>query len=328
MSNQKHRIGITIMQLLDKHFPDDETSEMWFANVLHPDGVVCPRCGSAKVKRENKVKREPWRCGAKGCHRRFSIKRGAIMEGSKLGYRVWAAALYFMVTHLKGISANKLHREIGVNYRTAWYLGHRIREAFKRDPELMAGPVQLDEMYVGGKEKNKHGKKRLRENWPKGKMIVAGALEQETGRISLAKVLDTKADTMREFVDENLTHDAKLVTDEAQVYKGMYREHETVKHKAGEYVNDKGTTTNAVEGGAFSLFKRGFTGTFHKMSPKHLDRYLAEFEGRKNDRHSDTIDQMANLALGMKGRRLKRDELEAPTGESNYARPEAPRVVA
>ena len=223
----------------------------------------------------------------------------------------------------KGISANRLHLEIGVHYRTAWYLGHCIREAFKRDPERFAGTVQADEMYVGGKEKNKHSKKRLRKDWPKGKTIVGGLLDQEAGEISLAKLPDTTTEAIRAFMGDRTAAGAKLITNEHASYKGMpCVERETGKHSAGEYVNKDGAHTNAIDG-AFSLFKRGFVGTFHKMSPKHTDRYLAEFEGRKNDRHSDTIDQMANLARGMRGNRIKFKDLIATTGESNYARAKA-----
>ena len=255
----------------------------------------------------------------------FSVKVGSVMERSKIGYQTWLVALYFLVTNLKSMSSMKLRREFGLHYRSAWFLSHRIREAFKLDPELFTGAVQVDETYVGGKEKNKHGNKRLHERWPEGKHIVAGAVD-EIGQVSLAKVPDTRTDTMRGFLDERLAGGAKLVSDEAKVYEGMRREHSKVKHSAGEYVNDEGFHTNNAEN-TWSMLKRTYIGTFHKWSDKHAQRYLNEFQGRRNMRHNDTADQMMFLARGMFGRRIMLKDLTAPTGESNAATPKKARVA-
>ena len=303
-SGKANRKGLTLIQIIGM-FPDDATAKAWLVERHWPQGPYCPHCGSFNVQCGIKHKTMTHRC--RDCEKRpmFSLKTGTIMEGTKLGYRVWAVAFYLVATNLKGVSSMKLHRDLGVTQKTAWHLAHRIREAYAAKHERFAGPAEVDETAMGGKRKNmpKAKRKELTGRGSVGKSIVAGVKDRETGRVQAAKVEATDSRTLQGFVREHVQPGATLYTDEAAAYRGMPEfEHEAVTHSVGEYVRDM-AHTNGIES-FWAMLKRGYQGTFHHFSEKHMDRYIGEFAGRHNVRPHDTIDQMSAMVEGMVGRRL------------------------
>ena len=302
-----YRKGITLFELQEL-FPNDRVAEQWFANQRWPEGPHCPHCGSLNVQSGTAHKTMPYRCREKQCAKRFSVKTATVMEGSNLGYRAWAFAIYLMNTNIKGVSSMRLHRDLGITQKSAWFIAHRLREALKEEGALFAGPVEIDETFVGGKEKNKHASKKLRAGrGTVGKVTVVGAKDRATNRVSAAVVDGTDAKTLQGFVGENAAPGATVYTDDHGGYQGMPFEHETVKHSVSEYVNGM-AHTNGIES-FWALLKRGYHGTYHHMSEKHLGRYVGEFAGRHNDRPADTIDQMTRTVRRMAGKRLIYREL-------------------
>lgn len=300
---KSHRKGMTLQELF-RMFPDDATAEKWFAEKRWPDGPHCPYCGSTNVQDGAKHKTMPYRCREKACAKRFSVRTKTPMESSKLGFQTWAIALYQVTTNLKGVSSMKLHRDLGITQRSAWFLAHRLREAWKDNGPQFSGPVEVDETYIGGKRKNMPKSKRVKltGRGAVGKATVAGVKDRATNRVVARRVPATDKPTLQGFVAEHAAPDAKVFTDDASAYDGLPFDHEAVCHSVGEYVRGM-AHTNGVES-FWSMLKRGYQGTFHHFSEKHLDRYVTEFAGRHNDREADTVDQMGNVAQGMVGKRL------------------------
>ena len=242
----------------------------------------------------------------------FSIKTGTVMEGSKLKYRIWAVGIYLFTTNIKGISSMKLHRELGIGQKAAWFMLHRLRKAFEAETGQFLGPVEVDETYMGGKRKELTGR------GPVGKTAVVGAKDRSSNAISARVATKTDKSTLQGFVAEHVDKDAKVYTDDAAVYDSIPFSHESVNHSAKEFVRGD-VHTNGVES-FWSMFKRGYHGTYHKMSPKHLDRYVNEFSGRHNIREENTVDQMADVVSGMGGKRLRYKDLIKPNGLPSGAR--------
>ena len=302
----KHfRKGLTLTQLY-KQFPDDAAAEAWFVEQRWADGIACPRCGDTNVQTRTTHPRMPFRC--RGCKKFFSVKTGTMMEGSNIGYQDWLIALYSLTTNLKGTSSMKLHRDLGITQKSAWFLSHRIREAWVDDQTPFNGPVEVDETFVGGKEANKHASKKLKAGrGTVGKTAVVGARDRETGKVSATVVSDTKSATLQGFVAEHAAPSAEVYHDDATAYRDLPFTHAAVKHSINQYVDGK-VHTNGIES-FWAMLKRGHKGTYHKMSNKHLGRYVDEFVGRHNQRPFDTIAQMSIMFQGMEGKNLSYRQL-------------------
>ena len=231
------------------------------------------------------------------------------MQDSNLGLQTWMIATYLLSTNIKGHASMKLHRDLGITYKTAWHLAHRIRETWEKDQSLFSGPVEVDETYIGGKRRNMHLAKRrqLTGRGPVGKTAVVGMKDRDSNHVAAEVVHATDSKTLQSFVSDHAAPGAQVYTDDAQAYNGIPFPHESVKHSVGEYVRDM-AHTNGMES-FWAMLKRGYTGIYHRMSPKHLPRYVAEFEGRHNQRSRDTRDQLIENATGMIGKRLRYQDL-------------------
>ena len=295
------------MELCDK-FPDEASATKWFENLIWPDGRKCPRCGCAETSEASKTSGLPYYCS--GCKKSFSVKIGTVLEKSKIPLRKWIFAVYLEMTNLKGVSAMKLHRDVGVSYKTAWFMLHRIREVWEDEMKTaFVGPVEVDETFVGGKRKNMPKAKRrtLTGRGGVGKTIVLGAKDREDNKIAATVVPKADKTTLQGFIDNITEQDATVYTDEASAYDGIDRKHETVCHSVSEYVRGM-AHTNGIES-FWAMLKRGYHGVYHHISQKHLNRYVNEYAGRHNIRDLNTANQMEFVFAGMVGKRLMYKDL-------------------
>ena len=215
----------------------------------------------------------------------------------------------------------KLHRDLDVTQKTAWFLAHRIRQTFAEGNGSFNGPIEVDETYMGGKRKNMSNAKRKElegtGRGAVGKTAVIGAKDRETNQVSAKVVEHTDAATLVPFVEEHAAEGATVYTDDASAYRRI-ENHESVKHSGSEYVRGD-VHTNGVES-FWSMLKRAHNGIYHKMSPKHLNRYVQEFAGRHNLRDVDTLTQMGIVIRGFEGKRLTYADLKEPNGLTSGAR--------
>lgn len=302
--------GLTLFQLM-RRFPDEETAVEWFERLVWPNGERdCPRCGSLGTYECSHAKM-PYRC--RDCGKYFSVKTPTVMAGSPLPVRVWIFAMYLDVSRPKGVSSVQMAKDLGVTQKTAWYMQQRIREAFRHagDAALMLGPVEADETWVGGLEKNKHARLRQSRIGGPGKTPVAGIRDRRTGRVAARVIEHTDRKTLGGFVRGHAAPGSRLYTDESAAYGGLSGDYDrhSVCHSRGEYVRG-GVHTNGIES-LWSLLKRAHKGTFHVFSRKHLQRYLDEMCWRNNHRSEGVLGMMREAARGMVGKRLTWAELTA-----------------
>ena len=301
-------------------FPDAEAARLYYEAERWNGQPVCPHCGNAKTITALTGKRAGvYRCREAGCKREFTVRTGTVMEASKIPLHKWLYAKYLVVTARKGISSLQLSKQIGVTQKSAWFLLSRIREACGQAPRSgqgkLAGIVEVDETYIGGKERNKHGSKKLKAGrGTVGKQAVVGLRARDSGGIVAKPIATNDKATLHNAVRDHVEIGATVMTDEHTSYKGLdslFWEHETVNHSAAEYVRDM-AHTNGIES-VWAVLKRSINGTWHHVSIKHLQRYINEAIYRLDEANCgvDTLDRLAALVQAAIGKRLTYAELTA-----------------
>ena len=301
---------ISTFQLFER-FPDQEAARIYLEGRLWPSGPTCPQChSSARVTARPKGS---YRCGA--CNKfTFTVRDGTIFGASKIPLHKWVYAMYLLVTARKGISSMQLAKEIGITQKSAWFLLQRIREACSTPDNIdkLRGIIEIDETFVGGKEKNKHEHKKLKAGrGAVGKTPVLG-MRERGGRTRAMVVTSTDAGTIQNEIHGKVEAGSQLYTDEFGAYTdldGLFYSHDTCNHSAGEWV--KGAAhTNSIES-VWAVLKRGLHGVYHHASPKHLHRYVDEFTWRLNEGNVivHTLRRLDSFVDAVAGKRLTFERL-------------------
>lgn len=298
----------TNLKELFKTFHNEDICREYLEKMRWADGVVCPYCNhSGKMYRIEKGKRH--KCGNRQCHKKFSVTVGTVYENTKVPLSTWFGALYLFTAHKKGISSLQLHRDLGVTQKTAWFMLHRLRETFQSNFKL-TNIVEADETYIGGKEKNKHAKKRVVEGRVNIKTPVLGIIERH-GRVYARKLQSTSE--VLPIIQAKVKPEATIMTDSWNAYQklGLTYHHMVVDHTSGEYVEGM-AHTNTIEG-FWSILKRGVVGIYHFVSYKHLNHYCDEFSYRYNTRYLSDPQRFHRSVPLIEGKRLKYKDLTSKT---------------
>ena len=277
--------AIDLCELMER-YGDEQSCRNYLEKLRWPKGIHCPKCNGERIS--SILKRDQYNCDTESCRYQFSVTAETMFHDTHLPLVKWFLATFLICQSRKGMSANQLKRMLRINYRTAWYLCHRIRDAMKEaNPEPLGGTLEIDETFVGGRQRGHQHKA----GHPECKKQVVIGIRQRGGALRFFHAEDVKSGTLAKYIRENVSQDVDVImTDEFQSYPkalhdaGVLAEHKTVCHKDGVYV-DGDTYTNGIES-AFSLLKRGIVGTWHRVSAKHLQAYLNEmcfrFDNRKN----------------------------------------------
>lgn len=304
---------------LSKYFADETSARLFLERLRWPGGPRCPHCGSDKAYRltPNPESKRPVRagvCKCARCRKQFTVTVGTIFEDSHIPLSKWLLAIHLLCASKKGMSAHQLHRMLGVTYKSAWFMAHRIRYAMTQPPmeRLLGadGVVEADETYIGGRTRGC--------DWRiEKKKVPVVALVERSGEARAMALDRVTGENVRTILRQHVSGDARLYTDESNLYAGMsarFADHQTVCHSREEYVRGP-VHTNTVEG-FFSILKRGIHGVYHHVSRRHLPRYLDEFTFRYTNRTARGVEDGPRAMLAIIGSAGKRLTFKAPTKRS------------
>lgn len=297
------------------HFQDEQKAFAYLESVRWPEGPVCAHCGTIGTAYALKSRVGLYRCAEKACRKDFTVRVGTVFEDSPIKLHKWLLAAYLVCSSKKGISSHQLHRMLGVTYKTAWFMSHRLREAMNIEPEGQLGtgkePVEVDETFWGNKGKQAPGARSYHHQ-----MKIVSLVERNGTKRSF-QVASVNPNTLRPILNAQIAAKATLMTDEAGVYKKIgkdFASHDVVNHSAKEYSRGH-VTTNTVES-SFALLKRGLIGTFHHVGEQHLQRYVNEFDFRWNTRTKLGISDTERTAIALKNIGGKRLTYRRPSQEA------------
>ena len=295
-----------------KQFPDEESARKYFEKERWgKTGRFCPHCGSVRTVEVKNERPQPYRC--KDCRKHFSVRTKSVLAESNIPLHKWLLATFLLTTNLKGVSSYKLARDLDITQKTAWFLAHRIRKVHENQLEAkLDSPVEADEAYFGGRFRNMHAKKR-----PEGiiaghagKTPVVAVKSRATKKVKARVTKPVSSVNLQRIIEETAEKGSTVYTDQNLGYIGLKKKdfkHESVNHGVGEYIRGQ-VHTNGVES-FWSMLKRGYIGVYHRMSEKHLQRYVDEYVGRHNGRQEPTMSQISGVVKGMLGKRLSYKEL-------------------
>ena len=315
------------LKTITSHFSDVDSAREFFEKRRWPNGTECPHCGlvgeayrlKAKAGSKSPVRPGVWKC--KGCRKQFTVTKGTIFEDSHIPLNVWLMTIHLVCSSKKGMSAHQIHRMLGVTYKTAWFMVHRLRWAATQDPMAaqLTGIIEVDEAYIGGRRRKEKGPKTIEGERPKDipspvdKKHPVVSMVQRNGEVRSYHVKKVTSKNLKPILNWNIEYGARIMTDSSTVLHGAIhpRQHDQVNHTEEEYgrwENGVCITTNTVEG-FFSLLKRGINGIYHQVSGKHLHRYLSEFDFRYSNRQITDGERSVKLIGKAGGKRLMYSDL-------------------
>jgi transposase-like protein len=317
------------LKSIAKHFSDLDAARDFFEKQRWPDGTVCPHCGvigesyrlTAKPASKSPVRPGVWKC--KGCRKQFTVTKGTIFEDSHIPLNVWLMTIHLLCSSKKGVSAHQIHRMLGVTYKSAWFMIHRLRYATTQEPlsKMLEGTVEIDETYIGGKRRLskrvsrtiKPGERPKDFPSPVDNKQAVLSMVQRNGDVRSRHIQRVTAANIRPILNSQIDANARIMTDSGTVLHGAIqpRKHDQVNHAANEYGRYEDgicITTNTIEG-FFSLLKRGINGIYHHVGSQHLHRYLSEFDFRYNTRKITDGERSCLLIGKVSGKRLKSKDL-------------------